>query len=80
MEWGLPLFSTLTVSQFRAVLAHEFGHYYGGDASLGPWVYKTEMAIIRVFENIGSVGQTGADCCIEAKGISGGRTRLPAGK
>ncbi len=54
---GLPLLSTLTVSQFRAVLAHEFGHYYGGDTSLGPWVYKTKTSITRIFENIGSVGE-----------------------
>ena len=57
MGIGLPLLATLTVSQFRAVLAHEFGHYYGGDTSLGPWVYKTKTSIIRVFENIGSVGK-----------------------
>lgn len=56
MGIGLPLLSTLTVSQFRAVLAHEFAHYYGGDTSLGPWVYKTKSSMIRVFENIGSVG------------------------
>jgi len=36
MGLGLPLMSALTVSQFRAVLAHEFAHYYGGDTSLGP--------------------------------------------
>jgi Zn-dependent protease with chaperone function len=56
MGLGLPLLSLLTVSQFRAVLAHEFGHYYGGDTSLGPWVYKTKTSIVRIFENIGSVG------------------------
>jgi heat shock protein HtpX len=56
MGIGLPLLSTLTVSQFRAVLAHEFGHYYGGDTRLGPWVYKTKTSIVRIFENIGSVG------------------------
>ena len=55
MGLGLPLLSLLTVSQFRAVLAHEFAHYYGGDTSLGPWVYKTKSSIVRVFENIGSV-------------------------
>jgi Zn-dependent protease with chaperone function len=54
---GLPLLSTMTVSQFRAVLAHEFAHYYGGDTSLGPWVYRTKASIVRIFENIGSVGQ-----------------------
>jgi Zn-dependent protease with chaperone function len=57
MGLGLPLLSILTVSQFRAVLAHEFAHYYGGDTSLGPWVYKTQTAIVRAFQNIGSVGQ-----------------------
>jgi Zn-dependent protease with chaperone function len=57
MGLGLPLFSVLTVSQFRAVLAHEFAHYYGGDTSLGPWVYRTKMAIVRIFENIGSLGE-----------------------
>jgi heat shock protein HtpX len=57
MGLGLPLFSVLTVSQFRAVLAHEFAHYYGGDTSLGPWVYRTKMAIVRIFENVGSLGE-----------------------
>jgi Zn-dependent protease with chaperone function len=57
MALGLPLVSILTVSQFRAVLAHEFAHYFGGDTSLGPWVYKTQTAIVRIFQNIGSVGQ-----------------------
>src|SRR5882672_6317888 len=57
MGLGLPLFAALTVSQFRAVLAHEFAHYYGGDTSLGPWVYRTKMAIVRIFQNVGSLGQ-----------------------
>ena len=57
MGLGLPVLCILTVSQFRAVLAHEFAHYYGGDTGLGPWVYKTKTSIIRVFENIGSVGE-----------------------
>jgi heat shock protein HtpX len=57
MALGFPLLSLLTVSQFRAVLAHEFAHYYGGDTSIGPWVYKTKTSITRIFENIGSVGE-----------------------
>lgn len=57
MGLGLPLLSILTVSQFRAVLAHEFAHYYGGDTSLGPWVYKTQTAIVRIFQNVGSLGK-----------------------
>jgi heat shock protein HtpX len=55
MAVGLPLLSVLTVSEFRAVLAHEFAHYYGGDTSLGPWVFKTRMAMIRAFENMNTI-------------------------
>jgi Zn-dependent protease with chaperone function len=47
MGLGLPLLQVLSVMQLRAVLAHEFGHYYGGDTALGPWVYKTRAAIAR---------------------------------
>ena len=47
MGLGLPLMQGLTVSQLRAVLAHEFGHFHGGDTKLGPWVYKTRGAIGR---------------------------------
>ena len=57
MGLGLPLLAALNVSQFRAILAHEFAHYYGGDTRLGPWVYRTQMAMIRTFQNMGSVGK-----------------------
>lgn len=53
MGVGLPLLGTLTVPQFRAVLAHEFGHFYGRDTKLAPWVYKTRMAIIRTILSLG---------------------------
>ena len=53
MGIGLPLLQVTTVSQFKAILAHEFGHYYGGDTSLGPWIYKTRKAIGRTLENLG---------------------------
>jgi Zn-dependent protease with chaperone function len=47
MLLGLPLLQVLTVSQSSAVVAHEFGHYYGGDTRLGPWVYKTRATMAR---------------------------------
>lgn len=53
MGVGLPLLQMLTVSQFRAVLAHEFAHYYAGDTGLAPWVYGTTRALARVYENLG---------------------------
>ena len=53
MGLGLPLMRTLTRPQFRAVLAHEFGHYHGGDTKLGPWIYKTRGAIGRTLDSLG---------------------------
>ncbi|MBL8205977.1 MAG: M48 family metallopeptidase [Blastocatellia bacterium] len=52
MGLGLPLLQLLSTSQFRAVLAHEFGHYHGGDTQLGPWIYKTRAAIVRAVNNL----------------------------
>ena len=54
MGLGLPLVRILTISQFRAVLAHEFGHFYTGDTRLLPWVHKTREAMVRTLINLGS--------------------------
>ena len=56
MGLGLPLLQTLSVSELRAVLAHEFGHYHGGDTKLGRFVYVTRAAIGRTLENLGRHG------------------------
>lgn len=53
MAIGLPLLESVTVPQFRAVIAHEFGHYHGSDTKLGPWIYKTREAIVRTVNTIG---------------------------
>src|SRR6266566_1100317 len=52
MVLGLPLMQVMTVSQMRAVLAHEFGHYYGGDTRLGPWIYRTRETIERTLSGL----------------------------
>jgi Zn-dependent protease with chaperone function len=44
---GLPLLQGLTRAQPRAVLAHEFGHYAGGDVRLGPFFGRTYDAVAR---------------------------------
>jgi Zn-dependent protease with chaperone function len=54
MGIGLPLLSVLTVAELRAVLVHEFGHFFGGDTKLGPWIYATRGALGRTVENLGS--------------------------
>lgn len=53
MGIGLPLLDSLSLSEFRAVMAHEFGHFHGGDTKLGPWVHKTRAAIGRTIAGLG---------------------------
>ena len=59
MGIGLPLFPILTVSELRAVLAHEFGHFYSGDTSLGPWVYRARSVLMRSFQSMGNLQEFG---------------------
>ncbi len=54
MGIGLPLLQGLSIAEMKAVIAHEFGHYVGGDTRLGPWIYKTRAAIARSVENLAS--------------------------
>lgn len=58
MGIGLPLLELLTVSQLRGVVAHELGHFHGGDTKLGPWIYKTRGAIGRTIDNLAAASET----------------------
>lgn len=52
MGLGLPLLQALTVPELRAVLAHEFGHFYGSDTLLGTWVHFTRASLARLLDDI----------------------------
>lgn len=49
---GLPLLKTLTVEQFRAVLAHEFGHLARGHGRFGHWIYRLRMRWAQLIETL----------------------------
>src|ERR1041385_1103346 len=53
MGIGLGLLTVDNVSQLKATIAHEFGHYVGGDTRLGGFVYRTRAAIGRVLDTLG---------------------------
>jgi Zn-dependent protease with chaperone function len=40
---GLPLAKALTVEQFKAVLAHEFGHLSKGHGRMSNWIYRQRL-------------------------------------
>lgn len=58
MGIGLGLLNAFSVDEVRAVVAHEFGHFHGGDTRLGPWVYKTRAAMGRAVVNLQSAAAT----------------------
>ncbi len=51
MGIGLPLMQTMNISELEAIIAHEFGHYYGGDTKLSPIIFKTRGAIERTLQH-----------------------------
>lgn len=40
---GLPLVNALSLGEFRAVLAHEFGHFAQRSMAVGRWVYTAQQ-------------------------------------
>jgi Zn-dependent protease with chaperone function len=45
---GLPLMKSLTVEQFKAVLAHEFGHLARGHGRMSNWIYRQRLRWSRL--------------------------------
>jgi Zn-dependent protease with chaperone function len=52
MTIGLPLLQAMPAAEFKAVLAHEFGHYASHDVRLGPWLYRTRRAMSQTVEGL----------------------------
>jgi heat shock protein HtpX len=57
MLLGLPLLRILRVSELRAVLVHEFGHYRG-HTQLGPWIFKTRQSLLRTVAHLSGYNAT----------------------
>lgn len=53
MGIGLALLNVARVDQLKAILAHEFGHYVGGDTHLGGVIYRARASMGRTVENLG---------------------------
>ncbi|MFA1542904.1 M48 family metalloprotease [Actinomadura monticuli] len=53
---GVPLLETLTVSQLRAVLGHELGHYGGRHTRLGGITYRGAIALDRTVDALDGDG------------------------
>jgi len=49
---GLPLMHALSPKEFRAVLAHEFGHLSGNHGRFSGWVYRVRASWIQILERV----------------------------
>ena len=49
---GLPLMMALSLDQFRAVLAHEFGHLSGAHGRFGSWIYRIRRSWYQLMANL----------------------------
>jgi Zn-dependent protease with chaperone function len=49
---GLPYMASCTVDQFKAVLAHEFGHFSGSHGRTGTWIYRIRASWYNILLNI----------------------------
>ena len=58
MGIGLGLLAVDNLSQFRATVAHEFGHFKGGETKLSGFIYATRAAMIRTLETLAESGRT----------------------
>jgi len=47
---GLPFMKALSVEQFKAVLAHEYGHLARGHGRLSNWIYRQRLRWWRLME------------------------------
>ena len=49
---GLPLLRGLTPDEFRAVLAHEFGHLSGKHGRFSGWIYRVRRTWIQILDRV----------------------------
>ena len=47
---GLPLMHALSVEQFAAVLAHEYGHLSGAHGKFAAWIYRIRLTWARILD------------------------------
>ncbi len=49
---GLPLMKALSPAEFRAVLAHEFGHLSGNHGRFSGWIYRMRQSWVQVLVRV----------------------------
>lgn len=56
LHLGHGLMSVLEPDELRAVMAHEHGHYAGGDTRLVHWTWRTEASAVATVQHLAASG------------------------
>lgn len=67
---GLPLMQSLSLEQFKSVLAHELGHLSGNHARFEAWIYRMRKTWMQIYERLHQNDQH------ETSGLIGGSSVL----
>ena len=62
---GLPLLHALSLEEFRAVLAHEFGHLSGNHSRFAGWIYRLRQTWIQILEKVQHNQRRGVEVIFE---------------
>ncbi|MBW4468891.1 MAG: M48 family metalloprotease [Stenomitos rutilans HA7619-LM2] len=57
---GLPFMQAISPDQFRAVLAHEFGHLSGNHSRFAGWIYRVRESWLNVLDRLQNGGNHGS--------------------
>ncbi len=49
---GLGLLTALDAGELEVVIAHEYGHYAGGDTRLAQWIWRTRVAVLKAAQGL----------------------------
>jgi Zn-dependent protease with chaperone function len=74
---GLPLLHCLSLAELRSVLAHEFGHFAGGDTKIGRWVFRARATVHDVVEGLEGASAVSAAGDLPALALFFGLIRWP---
>lgn len=58
LQIGLGLVNSVTVSEFKAIMAHEFGHFSQKSMKIGSYVYNVNKILYNMLYDNESYGQT----------------------
>ncbi len=56
---GLPLLLALDRDRLAAVIAHEFGHFRGGDSRFAGWIYRVRKTWWQLLDSLEQQGRAG---------------------